>query len=118
MTFKCINRFFLCYEKLLSMGIKCIVFSTHPTTLASHDMRFAEMPVYDCWQRRNQICVYWNKYSKQNADKLSIPFISFYENLVEENNATKMEYFLDYCHLNSEKVMPFITTALKANAII
>ena len=100
------------------MGIKCIVFSTHPTTLDPHDMRSAESPVYDCWQRRNQICIYWNRYSRQMADKLSIPFISFYENLVGVNNETKMEYFLDYCHLNSEKVMPFIIKALKENLIL
>ena len=105
---ECVERLFKCYRDILNTGNKCIVFSTHPTTLESHSMSDKELPIYGCWERRNNICVLWNKYIKEFSEKFSIPYISFYQDLVDNNNRTKMEYYLDYCHLNSNKVMPFI----------
>ncbi len=99
---ECVNRLFRCYDDLVQKGYNVIVYSTHPTTIESHCMSDESLPViYGEVDRRNKICLMWNEKLKELCDLKKIKFVNFYDLLVDENNITKMEYFLDYCHLNS-----------------
>lgn len=115
---ECVKRLFRVYDDLLKRQYRCIAFSTHPTTTESHDMSYSDRPIYGSPERRNNICKLWNELTKNSCYYRSMPFISFYEYLVDENNKTKMEYFLDYCHINSKKVFQFIIEELKKSSII
>jgi len=114
---ECVERLFKSYIFLKDKGISPIVFSIHPTTTEGHSMENLERPIYGSWERRNNICLLWNKCCEDLSLAKDIPFISFYQYLVDGNNKTKMEYFLDYCHLNSKKVMPFILGGLNKSGL-
>lgn len=114
---ECLNRFFGAYLEV-SKNHKIIIFGTHPTTIAPHDMKNSQQPIYGSCERRNNICRIWNSHLKELADKNNFVFISIYDKLVDKNNVTKMEYFLDYCHLNSSKVYYYILDELRQKKII
>jgi len=115
---ECAERFFICYDKLIEMGYKVFCISTHPTTTEGHSMQDMSRPIYGNVERRNNICVLWNRKLEELSLIRNIPFITIYNNLVDENNITKMEYFSDYCHLNSSKVINFYLDELKKYDII
>jgi hypothetical protein len=112
---ECVSRFSRVYEAL--EGYKFIVFGTHPTTTEPHSMDRRERPIYSSMERRNNICVLWNRYMKELADNNGFPFISIYDYLVDENNCTKMEYFFDYCHLKADRVWPLVYAEFKKHNI-
>jgi hypothetical protein len=114
---ECIDRFFRCYIDLKEKGYKVFHTSTHPTTLSPPSTN-AEQPIYGDWRLRNGICVIWNNYCKELCSKHDIPFVDYYGHLIDNENKTKTEYFLDYCHLNSSKVIGFINDELRKNKII
>ena len=118
MVNECVDRLFSCYDDLINKGYKVFCVGTHPTTTKEHDMSSMDSPIYGNVERRNNICVLWNDRLKYLSDKKNIPFVSIYDKLVDENNITKMEYFQDYCHLNSFKVFNFILDELKNKKII
>ena len=110
---ECVNRLFRCYDNLLERDYKIIVYSTHPTTTENHDMSREDRPIYGDVERRNNISLIWNKKLGDLCKSKNIKFVNFYDLLVNENNITKMEYFLDYCHLNSSMCYPFILEKTK-----
>jgi hypothetical protein len=109
---ECINRYFRCYLDLINRGYKVIVWGGHPSTTSGHCDN-ADSPVYGNCEYRNTITLYWNNYLKQLSEKNNIPFLSIIKYLIDDNNLTKMEYFMDYCHLKSSMVMPFVNKELK-----
>lgn len=103
---ECVNRLFKCYSHLQELGVKCLVYSTHPTT--SYICPDNKDYIYDTMKRRNDICVLWNDKCKSLCLERNMPFISFYNKLVNDNNETNMDHFLDYCHLKSSMIYPTI----------
>ncbi len=115
---ECINRFIRCYDILINNGYKVFCMGTQPSTTEGHNMNTADRPIYDSMERRNSICLLWDKYLKLECDKRNIKFISIYNYLVDENNITNMNYFQDYCHLIGSKSYPLIVDELIKNEII
>ncbi len=102
---ECVERFFETVKDMLEKGWRVAVAGSHPTTTEGHD----EHPDHPHWgdcALRNAVCVEWNKQLKALCDGANVPFICIYDELVDENNITKMEYFVDYCHLSYEKCFP------------
>lgn len=114
---ECVERLWLAYDELLAEGWKIAVAGTHPTTTEGHD----EHPDHPHWgdcAHRNAICVEWNKQLKEKCDSAGVPFICVYDKLVDENNITRMEYFVDYCHLNYERCFPMFLEQLEAHGLV
>ncbi len=102
---ECVDRFFEAVEDMMKNGWRVAVGGSHPTTTEGH----CEHPDHPHWgtcEQRNSVCVEWNKQLKAKCDEAGIPFINIYNDLVDANNITKMEYFVDYCHLSYEKCFP------------
>lgn len=112
----CIKRYYSIIKQLKDEGWKMIVFGTHPTTTKNHSEDL-NSPYWGTCKFRNDICVMWNKKLKECCDIDNIPFISIYDKLVDENNITKMEYFLDYCHLSYDKCFPMFVDEMRKNGI-
>ena len=113
MTKECINRYFKVLYDLKIRGYKVVGWGGHPSTTSGHNSN-EFCPVYgDCLQR-NKVSKYWNECIKELCEKESIPFISIMDELIdEENGLTKMEYFIDYCHLKSTMVIDMILKKLE-----
>lgn len=104
---ECINRFFRCYLDIINKGYQVIVWAGHPSTAEGHNDNLG-CPVYGSCEYRNKISLYWNDYLKKLSNNNNIPFLSIINYLIDDNNLTKMKYFLDYCHLKSSCVIPFV----------
>lgn len=117
MVEECVDRFFPCYLELQKKH-NAIVFGAHPTTNEGH----TEKPgclIYGDALRRNSICAMWDLLVEEKARKANLPFISIYNHLINKDGSTKMEYYLDYCHLDGIKVRDFwAIEAAKAGIII
>lgn len=109
---ECVEKYYQNIEDLLKNNWKVIVFATHPTTTDGHSEN-PEKPHYGTCAFRNGISVEFNTHLKALCDRDNIKFVSIYDQLVDENNITKMEYFVDYLHLSYDKCFPMFLAKMK-----
>lgn len=108
---ECVTRYYQNIQRLIERW-KVVVFGVHPTTLEGHDEN-PDAPHYGSCELRNNLCVEFNAALARRCEADGVPFVSIYDRLVDENNLTKMEYFVDYCHLSYEKCFPFYLEEMK-----
>jgi hypothetical protein len=56
-------------------------------------------PTYGTCQERNQVTRIFNKHLEQECKKEGVPFLSIFKQLVDAQDETRMEYYLDDIHL-------------------
>lgn len=114
MTGEFMYEYMQVFKMLHWQGYKTIMFGCHPSTNDPHDMSDLSSPVYGSPERRYKIEQYWNNLLVRESNKKMIPYFDIFYELKNKNAiTTKMEYYIDYCHLNSEMVMPLIIEKLK-----
>lgn len=109
---ECIDRFFRCHLDLKRLGYKVISWGGHPSTIDGHNDN-PNCPIWGDCNYRNLISMYWSDYLEYKSKNNQIEFISIIKDLIYESNddknniqyLTKMEYYIDYCHLNSNKYL-------------
>jgi len=104
---ECVTRFFRCYRDLSNKGYKCIGWGGHPSTNGGHNDD-PNSPVYGDVNRRNNISKLFEYTIKQKCIENNMPFISILHECINDDNTTDMTYFIDYCHLNADKILPKI----------
>ena len=104
---ECVDRFFRVYLDLMTKGYRVLGWGGHPSTISGPSDNPSEPIVGDCLFR-NKISVFWNEYLQSLCTKHNIPYISIIEDLINKDGKTKMEYFMDYCHLNHKTVNQLI----------
>lgn len=109
---ECVDRFFNNYLELKNKGYKIIGWGGHPSTIDGHDDN-PDKPVFGSCSTRNSISRTWDKLLKDRCDSNNIPYISIMEYLIDEDGLTKMEYFMDYCHLDYHKVKNILVEKFK-----
>jgi hypothetical protein len=75
----------------------------HPSTTSGPSENPSEPIVGDC-HYRNTISLAWNDYLELLCVNNNIPYITIIKDLIDDGYLTKMDYFMDYCHLNHNKV--------------
>jgi len=115
---ECLDRFTECMLRLKDFPL--VGFGTIPTTSLPgniephlHSNSYPDQPRYGNWERRNQICWFWNQQLEMFCERNSIPYFSIYNELVDSNNKILDEYLIDYCHINSNKVISIIQEKLR-----
>jgi hypothetical protein len=114
---ECIDRLFLAYRHIKENGYNIIGWGGHPSTTSRHNDDQSE-PVYGDCLSRNQISREWSNYLSQKCHDVNIPFISVIDDLINIDGLTKMEYYKDYCHLDSNKFLPFVIDKFKKENLI
>jgi hypothetical protein len=109
---ECIDRFFRVYIDLKNKGYKVIGWGGHPSTTSGPSENPSEPIVGDCIFR-NSISLSWDKHLETLCLKNKIPYITIIKDLINDNNLTDMDYFMDYCHLRLDKVMEIIRNKFK-----
>ena len=104
-TNECVDRFFEAFVDLKRRGYKVIGWGSHPSTTGKHNNDLNQ-PVFGDCLTRNQIGRLWNSRLESLCLKNDIPFVSIFEDLIDESGMTKMEYYMDYCHLDPIKIRP------------
>jgi hypothetical protein len=100
---ECIDRFFRVYLDLKNKGYNVIGWGGHPSTTSGPSENPSEPIVGDC-HYRNTISLAWNDYLELLCVNNNIPYITIIKDLIDDGYLTKMDYFMDYCHLNHNKV--------------
>ena len=114
---ECVDRFFESIIELEDKGYKVIGWGGHPSTNAPGNDGGGS-PIYKDVLTRNNTSLLWNDYLKHLCDKNGIPFISIVRQLINDDGTTKMENFGDFCHLDTEKVMPLVISEMKKNIML
>lgn len=91
------DRFFRCYLGLIDKKIGCVSWGVHPSLELKNNPDLA----YGDQKFRNTIVQKWNALLEHKSDIHNIPFISIFNDLINEDNTAKQKFFNDTHHLNS-----------------
>lgn len=116
-THECIDRFFRAHQHLKENGYNVIGWGGHPSTTAPHSDNESE-PIYGDCLSRNKISNEWNDYLNNKCNQSNIKFISIIKHLLNLDGMTKMEYYKDYCHLESKKLLQHVIDEFKKENLI
>lgn len=111
LTKECVNRFFRSYEDLHNEGYKCITWGSHPSTNKGHDAN-PNVMIYGDNPPRNQASKVFAAELCELSHKLNISHVSILDELLNPDGSTKMDSYLDYCHLKPE-LLPHITELIR-----
>ncbi len=114
---ECIDRFFAVHVLLHEAGYKVIGWGGHPSTITGHDDNPSE-PVFGDCLTRNKISLEWNDYLECKCKEKNILFSSVMRDLINVDGLTKMEYYRDYCHLDSAKFLPHVIEKFKEEGLL
>jgi len=114
---ECIDRFFAVHSHLQDAGYKVVGWGGHPSTTRGHDDNPSE-PVFGDCLTRNKITLEWNDYLEQKCREKGIIFSSVVRELINVDGLTKMQYYKDYCHLDSEKFLPIVIEKFKQEGLL
>lgn len=103
LTVECVDRFFEALADLKEKNYNVIAWGSHPSTTAGHSDN-PEAPIFGSCLTRNLVGSVWNRRLRELCSQFDIPFVSIFDDLVDENSLTKMEYYMDYCHLDPDKI--------------
>ncbi len=117
LTHECIDRFFQAHSHLTEAGYNVIGWGGHPSTTRGHDDNPSE-PIYGDCLSRNKISLEWSNYLQQKCEEKNIKFVSIIKDLINVDGLTKMEYYSDYCHLDSKKYLPIVIEKFKKEKLL
>jgi hypothetical protein len=106
-VFECTNRFFRSVLNLKNRGYNMVTWCGHPSTTDGHRDNY-DSPVWGDCLTRNKISIQWKKSLEALSLANSIPCVSIIDDMIKEDGLTDMSYFIDYCHLNSQKALPLV----------
>lgn len=109
---ECVSRFFRCYLECKENGYKCIGWGSHPSTNQGHSEN-PNSPVYKDVLTRNKISKEFETFLREKCQSNQMLFLSIFDDLLNKDGTTNMEYLIDYCHLKADKVLPMVTEKIK-----
>ena len=115
---ECVDRYFGVIQEIGAMGYQPVVWNAIPSTTRDDMHSLANFPVYGTCLERNRITRLFNQYLKILTEMNGIPFISVFDELVDEHGLTRAEYYQqERIHL-SQKAMPLTIQKLVTAGII
>jgi hypothetical protein len=114
----CVSRYHRSVLDLREKGFNIAVAGAQPSlTDESLEKRMParerEYNVAGDTETRNQICKHWDMFHGHLCEQDKIPFVSIYQDLVQENGNAKEELFSDYIHISHEKTIEFWLKSFK-----
>lgn len=107
-----VDNLFNFYIDLKEKGYKVIGWGGQSNTLIGHSDN-PSYPIYGNCLVRNRVSKLWDLYMKEKCDQYDIPFISILKYLIKSDGLSDSQYFMDYVHLKSELVLPFVYKELQ-----
>ena len=117
LTHECIDRFFRAHLHLKENGYNIIAWGGHPSTKNTFG-NVPEDPVWGECLPRNRVSLEWNDYLEKKCQEANIPFVSIIRDLINVDGITKMEYYIDYCHLDPKKLLPSVTEQFRQRGLL
>ncbi|MFY9311370.1 MAG: hypothetical protein WAQ28_20155 [Bacteroidia bacterium] len=107
---KCLKQYLLTIQAIANWGYNVIVFG--PIASANKEIIIDNYSSYGSTKERNNATRLFNRSLESECKKMNVLFISFFEEMVDENENTKTEFLSDDIHL-SAKTLPIIYEKLK-----
>lgn len=114
---ECVDRFFWAHLYLKENGYDVIGWGGHPSTTAGHS-DVEHSPIYGDCLSRNKTSLLWNDHLQKLCLQNEIKFSSIIRDLINVDGLTKMEYYKDYCHLDSKKLLPVVIEKFKKEGLL
>lgn len=106
-----VDRLFVNYIHLKNLGFNLIVFSVHPgSTYPPSDN--PSSPVYGDYIKRNMITRKFNELLKHKCKIHKLIYCDYFDELMIDEYAPNMDFFMDYVHLKGTIVRPIIENRL------
>jgi lysophospholipase L1-like esterase len=115
-TYECVIRYFKIFQDLNDLGYKTIAWGVHPSTSLGHSP-VKDKPIFRDQAYRNNVSRMFNTILETLARAYGSVYVDIFNDLVDDKDVTKEEYFQDYCHLN-QKVMSIILQRFKEANLI
>jgi hypothetical protein len=109
---ECVDRFFRTHIDLKQRGYDVIGWGGHPTTNDGHNDN-QDCPIFGDVLYRNEISKEWSSYLESKCLWNGISFVSIIDDLISIDGTTKMEYYIDYCHLKTESLLGHVVNKFK-----
>jgi predicted SAM-dependent methyltransferase len=107
----CVKRYFDFVKEIKAKGYEVLVWGVLPSA-PDFGGAIQSRPQFGTCAERNVLTRYFNTTLKKLLDSESIIFVSVFERLVDENNNTKDQYFMDQNHL-SQMIMPTVIKEMR-----
>lgn len=107
----CVKRYFDFIQEIKIKGYQVLVWGVIPTASDSMQMDH-DYPRLGTCAERNSLTRYFNEKLRILLNEESIKFISYFEQLLDGNNITKEQYFMDQIHL-SQRIMPAVIEEIR-----
>lgn len=114
---ECIDRLFRVHLHLKENGYQVIGWGGHPSTTSGHNDDPSN-PVYGDCLSRNKISLEWSDYLGRKCKENDMEFISIIKDLINVDGMTRMEYYKDYCHLDTPKLMPLVINKFRDQGLL
>ena len=118
-TRECLDRFIrvhICFKRL---GFNPIGWGGHPSTTHGEQLENLDWPIFGDCLTRNSISLEWDNYLSKLCSQNSIPYVSIIDHLINSDTGlTKMEYFLDFCHLDPEKLLKLVVQKFAEKSLL
>ncbi|MDQ7025246.1 MAG: SGNH/GDSL hydrolase family protein [Anaerolineae bacterium] len=106
----CVDRYFSVALEIRDLGYQVMIWNAPPTTMT--DISSEVFPTVGSPQERNHVTRLFNQVLDKHCIANDIPFISIFDQIVDEDNQTDMSYLMDIVHL-SQRAMPLAIEELK-----
>ena len=101
------------------LGLNPIAWGGHPSTTHGEQLVNLDWPIYGDCLTRNAISLEWDSYLSSLTFANSIPYVSVIKDLIDpDSGLTKMEYFLDFCHLDPSKLFDVVVSKFRDVKVI
>lgn len=91
----CVKNYFSAVDELIERKFKVLVWGVIPSARSSNE----DYPTYGSMEQRNECTAQFNRQLKEECLKRGIAFISIFDNLINGQKETKLEYYFDTIHL-------------------
>lgn len=114
---ECCAKFFRSVLNLRERGYKMVVWAGHPSTTEGHRDNY-DSPVWGDCLDRNKISLEWKNSLEKLSNDNGISFISIVDDIIKPDGLTDMSYFIDYCHLDTDKALPLVINKFSQKGLV
>lgn len=100
---ECVDRYFSVFLEIKDIKYSPIAWHVTPTLDSDH----LDFPAFGTWQERLEVTKMFNARLSKLAEENTIPVITIFNKLLNEDGTVKGEYFQDAIHLN-QLAMPYV----------
>jgi FkbM family methyltransferase len=112
---ECVSRYARIFDIKEKYGIRLLVWNVPASS--REDIEQGEYSTYGTCVQRNEAASLFNKILSEECKNRGIPFVSIFDELVDEDGLTRTEYYADAIHL-SQRAMPLILDACRKQLLM